>query len=231
MYCLKEGYGEDATAATMPPRHGEPETAYWDRVLLVLLAISLLLNVLLGLETLRPHEEGVEAGTGPLSGPAIGASVPSLQVESLDGVGQRISFESDSRPTVIYIFSPSCDWCERNVANIRALASERSGAFRFVGVSLTESSEDHLIAEQLGFEVFISPGLQTLSAYGLRGTPQTIVVSTDGTVVRSWTGAYGGRTGQMIERFFGLKLPGLIQAKSSSWQKPGTKFRKESQNE
>jgi hypothetical protein len=45
--------------------------------------------------------------------------------------------------------------------------------------------------------------------YRLGGTPQTIVISTDGKVLQNWVGAYADKQQMEVEKFFGLTLPGL----------------------
>ena len=49
----------------------------------------------------------------------------------------------------------------------------------------------------------------------LGATPQTIVVSRDGTVTQAWTGAYIGNTLIEMESYLGHKLPGLVEVPDS----------------
>jgi hypothetical protein len=50
---------------------------------------------------------------------------------------------------------------------------------------------------------------ETLKAYKLRSTPQTIVVSPEGKVLQNWVGAYVGGQKSQVEAFFHVSLPGL----------------------
>jgi hypothetical protein len=56
----------------------------------------------------------------------------------LDGKQQTISYAATDKPTVFYVLSPSCVWCERNKANIEKLVELKGNDFQFIGLSLTE---------------------------------------------------------------------------------------------
>ena len=56
-------------------------------------------------------------------------------------------------PTILYHFSPSCSWCERNWENVRTLIRETRGRYRFVGISTTPVSAAFMHEHQLDFEV------------------------------------------------------------------------------
>ena len=51
------------------------------------------------------------------------------------------------------------------------------------------------------------------NAYRLSGTPQTIVVSSRGEVMKNWNGAYVGDVKHEVESYFGIILPGLNEVK------------------
>src|SRR5215831_5159596 len=44
----------------------------------------------------------------------VGSRVPSLRVFDEDERELRIDFAAASVPTILYVFSPSCSWCQRN---------------------------------------------------------------------------------------------------------------------
>jgi hypothetical protein len=47
------------------------------------------------------------------------------------------------------------------------------------------------------------------SAYKLGGTPQTLVVSEDGKVMKNWKGAYMSNIQKEVEDYFHIDLPGI----------------------
>jgi hypothetical protein len=57
--------------------------------------------------------------------------------------------------------------------------------------------------------VLADPDESTKRQYQLGATPSTIVISRNAKAVKTWLGAWAGRTGDEIESWFGLKLPGM----------------------
>ncbi len=108
------------------------------------------------------------------------------------------------------VFSPSCVWCDRNLDNARRLESHVAGKYQCVAVALESKNLREYVAKN-GLEwtivANISPEVQ--KAYGMAGTPQTILIDSGGTVRHVWSGAFLGGSASEIEQVFGVKLPGL----------------------
>ena len=139
--------------------------------------------------------------------PLLGQTVPAFAARDLAGVETTIEYGGDL-PTVLYVFSPGCGACSKNAEAIRALAAGAAGRYRFVGVSLDRRDLAAYLADHpLPFPVVTDLDPSTVSAYRFGGTPQTIVVSTSGTVLDSWLGAFQADQKTQIERFFGVPLP------------------------
>jgi hypothetical protein len=138
--------------------------------------------------------------------------VPSLSVKTLDGRPAMLQFGSQ-RPLLLYIFTPECGWCKRNLRNIQHLSAAVSAQYDVAGISLTQASilRDYMHAEgdEYRFPVYAEPSSDTRRSLRLGATPHTILVGGDGRFVREWRGAFGGRTGQEIEKTFNVRLPGL----------------------
>lgn len=175
----------------------------YDALLLLLLAVSVAANVLLGWKSRRYAVDS--KGTLP-----IGAFVPPLIAKNLQGTPETVVFGGAPLPTVVYVLSPTCHWCDRNMENAMYLAHSSQGNYRFVGISLGEQGlEAYYRRHRLNFPVYygLSPSYARLLRLG--STPQTIVVSTDGEVLRNWTGAYTSDVRPEIENYFQVRLPGL----------------------
>jgi hypothetical protein len=115
-----------------------------------------------------------------------------------------------NRPTVLYIFTPPCTWCARNVDNLKTLVDKEGGYYRFIGLALSEQALPEYVAKNdLKLPVYSGLSPETLKAYRLGGTPQTIVISPEGKVLEDWSGAYVGDQKSQIEAFFHVSLPGL----------------------
>jgi len=145
--------------------------------------------------------------------PTSGDPVPDLVGKTLDGAPLTIAVQGTGIPTLIYVFTPRCVWCTRNINNLKAMISASPGRFRFVGVALeSEGLSEYLSLHQLPTDVLVAPSYDTTTRYGMAATPTTIVVATDGRIQRYWQGAYSPRISGEVEEFLGRKLPGVLAA-------------------
>ncbi len=190
------------------------------RVVLGLLLASLVTNVLLAIRVnaLLDHirtRSTAETWTPPRA--PTGTAFPALRVRDQEGKPVTIGFSDDARPTVVYLLDPHCGWCERNAANIAALAEQAGARFRFVGVATKEIGlGEFLRRHPVPFEVFLQPDEATRSAYQMGGVPRTMVISTTGELQVDFPGAYLPHLQDEVQRYFGIRLPGLLAANEGS---------------
>jgi peroxiredoxin len=172
----------------------------FDPLLLVLLALSLAANVHLY------RRQSVIAG--PVIEPlAVGQRLPEFKAIALDGGTVTLTF---ARPTILYTFSPSCIWCERNLDNARQLAVHSSRDYDFVAVALDDKNlVEYLSDRNLSWRVVKQVPSAIRQACRMTGTPQTIVVDMGGTVRHSWTGAYINEVAEEVESALNVRLPGV----------------------
>lgn len=136
-----------------------------------------------------------------------GTTVPDVVATDSAGQSARISLHT-SQPTIIYVFRPRCAWCGRNDRAINALVSKVAGRYHIAGLALDQIQLSMFLkAHQMPFPVYHDPSLATIAAYHLRTTPSTIVVGTDGKILRTFTGAYTETTKASLEKFFSITLP------------------------
>jgi peroxiredoxin len=177
-------------------------------VMTVALAMSVALNVMLAhrvrsltyarLATIAEHQL------------KIGATVPPIAAKRLDGQPGVISYQGAEQSTVLYIFTPPCSWCARNLDSLKTLLDKEGGQYRFIGLSLSEEALPEYVAKNdLRLPVYSGLSPETLKAYKLGGTPQTIVITPEGRVLQDWVGAYVGDQKSQVEAFFHVSLPGL----------------------
>jgi peroxiredoxin len=139
-----------------------------------------------------------------------GTIVPPIAATRPDGKQQMISYQDSNQPTVLYIFTPPCSWCARNMNSFKTLADNKNAQYRFIGISLSEQGlADYVAKNDLKLPVYSGLSPETLNTYKLGGTPQTIVISPEGKVLKDWAGAYFGDQKSQIEAFFHVSLPGL----------------------
>ena len=175
----------------------------------VILVVSLAVNLLLAYRIRKGSHSNASVEFARLP---IGTAVSPLKAHSLDGREATISYKDGEQPLVIYVFTPQCPWCRRNLANLKTVLARNHDSYRFVALSLSDKGlEQYLADKQIDIPVFANPAEEARQQYRLGSTPQTIVVSTDGKVLQNWVGAYTGGGRVEIEKFFGVNLPGLSE--------------------
>ena len=138
-----------------------------------------------------------------------GVEAVPITAKDPSGASAQIEFRGPL-PTIVYVFSPQCGWCERNWPSVRALAERVRGPYRVVALSLTSRGlATHIEGLNLSFPVYSDPSPASQTVYRMGTTPQTLVVSASGRVERVWVGAYAGSVKAEVERFFNVTLPPL----------------------
>lgn len=176
----------------------------------IFLIISILLNLLLAWKV-KSLENSLlylksEAGL------SVGTLVPSIEARDIDNRPATIAYPGEGPPMVLYIFTPECKWCARNMENIKALTDQAGGNHRFIGLSLSSDKlREYVAGNKLGFPVYseLSPAFRT--AYKVSGTPETLVISPEGRVLKKWVGAYTKDIQKEVEQYFKVRLPGIRQ--------------------
>ena len=167
------------------------------------LAASLSANVALAIRQPLPSVVR-EAGVQP------GSMFPTLKFTDLDGRAEHLQFDSK---TVVYVFSPTCDWCKRDYPNLMAIYGAAGARIPFVALTLT--SRPQLLRRYLDGRPFPGrvlvadvAGLDAalMETFGL--TPQLLVVDAGGRIQRAWPGALMDQKQRQVEDLFHVRLPG-----------------------
>jgi hypothetical protein len=175
-----------------------------------ILGVSLAVNLLLAYTIRKGNQPSTPVKAAPL---AAGTAVSPFKAQGMDGREVTISYKDSSQPLVIYVFTPQCSWCMRNLANLKTILARKQDSYRFVALSLTDKDvKPYVVDKQIDIPVFINPEDEAREQYVLGSTPQTIVVSPEGKVLQNWVGAYTGARQAEVESFFGVSLPGLTAA-------------------
>lgn len=175
-------------------------------------ALTTMLALSLGLNVYLAGNGGLTPRPKPIVPLKPGASLPaSLNVEDATGKPIRVNFADDTRPTVLYVLSPQCGWCRRNEANMKALYAADSDKYRFVGVSLVSQNLAKYVSDKREpFPVYLLSSKDAVQLH-VAGTPETVVVGPDAKVIHAWEGVYIQQNQAEVEKYFGVKLPGLPQ--------------------
>lgn len=133
-----------------------------------------------------------------------------FDVQDRFGALHKIEFPRHSdKPTLLYVFRPSCRWCQSNSSNLRIVMKHVLASYDVVGISLEREGLDKFIEQEaIEFPVYTDLTLSTRNLYRLGVTPETIVVSPQGRVLRTWLGAYMNEPVKSeVERFFSVRFP------------------------
>jgi peroxiredoxin len=169
---------------------------------LLLLLASTAVNVLQAqrIQLLLDGTNAVASNVGDVAVPVSGFS------RSQEAI--TVTF-NDPLPTVLYYFSTTCGWCDKNWDNIKALNASAAGRYRLVGLTADRGLESYASRHGLDFEIVegISENIRT--AYSFYGTPHTVVVDGEGRITHDWRGAFNPRIERQIGDLFAINLPGL----------------------
>lgn len=175
----------------------------------VILIISLATNIMLTrrVNALTRQIERTRAAGQLLPG----TFVDSFELKSVDGRPVNISLAGQPRPTVVYVFTPQCSWCARNLPTLKEMSVAIRGDYRVIGLSLSERDLQAYVAKvQLPFPVYTGMSADMKGRLKLGGTPQTFVVSRDGRVIKNWLGAYSSVVREELQAFFKVRLTAPI---------------------
>ena len=187
-------------------------------ILAVLLVCSLAINLLLTrrVASLKRTISVIKSE----SQLAEGDLLPAIVAKDPQGHPARLDYGETDLPTVVFVFTPTCGWCTKNVMNMRALAEKASDRYRFVGLSLSSDKLiDYITENKLEFPIYTDLPIVPMKEYKLGGTPQTMVVSPKGQVIKTWSGAFAGDTQKQVEGYFGVTLPGIMDPAKGAEQK------------
>jgi hypothetical protein len=140
---------------------------------------------------------------------SAGDVVPTLRGLDLGGGITSVAYGRGEKPTLLLVLSPSCGWCKINLPNWQAILAQVSDRYRVVAISISRPKTAEYVREH-GLSkaaVIVEPEPRDLLAYKFQLTPQTILVDADGTVRKSWLGAFSAEDRQEIERTLGVRLP------------------------
>jgi hypothetical protein len=177
-------------------------------VVVALLAVSLSFNAYQGWLLSGPGR--AEMAQGPRPDIIVGSILSPIAAETVDKKEVLIEWTSTTKPTILYIFSPDCTWCTRNLENIKHLAAAVQGDYRVIWLSLSRSNlESYSKKHSFMLPVYVNPRYTGKPAVEFRATPQTLIIGNGGKVLEVWQGAYNAAIKKQIESKLTITLPGL----------------------
>jgi hypothetical protein len=185
-----EGADTSKKLQNAPPSQG----CYAVRKPLAALCVALGM-VLLGLNIWLLHQNNrmhaAMARHYGLQVPRSGVYVPPIHGTGLDGQATTVTFGQDPRRSLLFVFSPTCHYCDLNWMLWKKIAGDaRAGSVRLVYINLASSlSVDYAARHEIGGRLVLARlDPATERALGLHLTPQTILLSSEGKVEAVWSG-------------------------------------------
>ncbi|MDE2807430.1 MAG: hypothetical protein OXN90_03350 [Gemmatimonadota bacterium] len=144
-------------------------------------------------------------------GTAVGGHLDGgVEFRTLDGALDHYDFRMAAKPTILYVMSPQCGWCQQNEENVRTLYSSTKEHFNFFVMGITDDGlAAYVKSSPYESVVRIIDPTVVPPALDLFATPQTILINQQGIIERVWVGAYMNEKQTEIEDFFQIYLPGL----------------------
>jgi len=146
-----------------------------------------------------------------------GSSMPTLNARDLSGSEVDVTWRTDGKATLVYLFAPRCIWCQRNAQSIDLLVAALGPQYRVIGLSNTSVGlAEYVKRRGIDYPVYSTTTRSIIE----RGTPTTYVVSPQGVIQEIWLGAYAGSVKTGVESRFGVKLPMIRTNGSGSANTP-----------
>ena len=173
------------------------------------LTASMVLNVRLALEATAPPAVFGQSGF------VSGTRLPDVAAAA---AGQAVRPLTFSRDTLVYIFSPGCEWSKADYFNLKTIAQAARGKYEVLGLYVTPNDTAEDVAKYLATRPFPGPvlsvdlGRTQLSDEAVRrfgSTPQLLVVDSGGRIRQAWSGALFGSRQVEAEQYVGISLPGI----------------------
>jgi len=181
----------------------------FDPATCAVLLLSIALNVAL---TFKVHHLNRLMALNQAPVVATGVHFPEMIARNLEEQPQTIRFDSTGKPSVLYVFSPTCHWCAKNLENIKKLYSLKHANFEFVGISLSPYNLQQYVSQtNFPMKVVESPAESDIKVLHLESTPETIVIDSSGTISKVWSGAYTSENSREIEHFFQIPKNSLTR--------------------
>jgi peroxiredoxin len=120
-----------------------------------------------------------------------GMQMPDLRGFDPEGKPVEVLYGKDPRKVLVFVFSPTCPFCEQNWPKWEQVISALDhSAVRPVGVDVTSTSKAPFLSQHqlTGLPVFEKVEPHVMLNYHFQLTPQTILLDPDGKVEKVWTG-------------------------------------------
>ncbi|MGH9482063.1 MAG: TlpA family protein disulfide reductase [Terriglobales bacterium] len=115
--------------------------------------------------------------------PSTGSLEPPLEGEDWLGNPQRIAYQGDRRPTLVYTFTKECPHCQENWRVMRIVQAMAPSRLRIVYIDTGDQFAPKYLAENgIAKSVLLTQLSSTALAYNARVVPQLVLLDRNGRV-------------------------------------------------
>ncbi|MBI3579180.1 MAG: TlpA family protein disulfide reductase [Ignavibacteriales bacterium] len=121
----------------------------------------------------------------------------------------EIIYADSTQNYLLFIFSTTCPFCEKNIENWKKIARENKNDRSIIlGISIhnLEDTKKYYISHQLNFKVALAD-TSFARKYKIYGVPETILISGKGAVKEVYPGVLTNNQIQNIKDFMGTQMP------------------------
>ncbi|WP_247728675.1 cytochrome c biogenesis protein CcdA [Halovivax limisalsi] len=136
------------------------------------------------------------------SGVAIGEPAPDYSAETLDGETVRLSQFEGEKVVMLNIWATWCDPCREEMPKLQQLYEQYSDdGLVVVGASIDDTGSSQEIKQFVDdtgvtFTTLHDPNRRVVRTFQTIGTPSTVLIDEDGTVVHRWMGQFDPQSDQ-----------------------------------
>jgi len=126
----------------------------------------------------------------PKEVPALEPGTAAVPFRAVFPDGSELSIRTDSlqAPLLLAWLSPDCEPCRLARSGWNALAEAFPGQVWGVSIDPAQGHDTAFSSDVVHFPVVTPADVATLKSYEIGVTPQTMVVTTDGTIRKVWSG-------------------------------------------
>jgi peroxiredoxin len=119
-----------------------------------------------------------------------GEKVESVNLVSISGAKEELSFGADAPHRLLYVFNTRCPACQKTLPVWKQLAAEMPTLIQVMGIAndslsaITNYQKEHA----LNYPIFVVADTLFKSKYKISLVPQTMLLDGSGTVLDLWSG-------------------------------------------
>ena len=117
----------------------------------------------------------------PPAAPRIGELAPDFSLPDLSGQTVQLS-DFRGNPTLVLFWRPSCGFCQRMLADLKALEADTRADMPQLLVVSTDSVESNQAMELRSPVLLDQQGMRVGNLFGATGTPMAVLVDAEGKI-------------------------------------------------